>query len=311
MGTRASDWKEKPRALNRGAAAWNSTPLTAKEAIATVANRLHVHAIADASNLSAYLPALRKWLDFVEESGAMVLKTWQKDEDHLCYDMDAGIQAGKNAIAEFQHVFLEEADLGTVPWEGAFAISHTMRKLGHEESADIVLIMADPYMRQGDWKMVQPEDITEEGQSVAISLGVAERGEATKTGFRQGVRIDRAFVAEIIKKHKRAAPKGSKIFRVQPRKFLEHWHQACDTLGYWPGPPHALRHLGPSYDLLVAYRTKPQVKQRGRWAADASVQRYAKTHVYIAARAMLPDNVLRIAQQYMRLVDVRPVKPLE
>ena len=229
MGTRASDWKEKPRALNRGAAAWNSTPLTAKEAIATVANRLHVHAIADASNLSAYLPALRKWLDFVEESGAMVLETWQKDEAlasylaHLCYDTDAGIQTGKNAIAGFQHVFPEEADLpranraliawtrlaitgeGTaVPWEGAFAISHTMRKLGHEESADIVLIMADSYMRQGDWKMIQPEDITEEGQSVAISLGVAERGEATKTGFRQGVRIGRAFVAEIAKKHKRA-----------------------------------------------------------------------------------------------------------
>jgi len=186
-----------------------------------------------------------------------------------------------------------------------------MRNIGHAESADIVLIMADSYMRQGDWKMIQPGDITEGGQSVAISLGVAERGEATKKGFRQGVRIDRAFVAEIIKKHKRAAPKGSNIFRVQPRKLLEHWHQACDTLGYWPGPPHALRHLGPSYDLLVAYRTKPQVKQRGRWAADASVQRYAKTHVYIAARAMLPDNVLRIAKQYMRLVDERSVKPLE
>ena len=89
-----------------------------------------------------------------------------------------------------------------------------MRRQGHEESADIVLIMADSYMRQGDWKMIQPEDVTEEdeGGGAAIALGVAERGEATKTGFRQGVRIDRPAIGAILRKHVKAARKGQKTF---------------------------------------------------------------------------------------------------
>ena len=188
-----------------------------------------------------------------------------------------------------------------------------MRRQGHEESADIVLIMADSYMRQGDWKMIQPEEVTEEdeGGGAAIALGVAERGEATKTGFRQGVRIDRPAIGAILRKHVKAARKGQKIFRVQQKIVLEHWHQACDKLGYYPGPPHALRHLGPSYDMLKSYRTERQAQQRGRWMADTSVLRYAKTHVYLAVQARLPASVVKIAKQYMWMIDARPEWPLE
>jgi hypothetical protein len=62
MGTRATDWEEKPRALNRGASAWNFAPLSPQAAVQTKANRLHGHAIADAPNRTAYLPAVHKWL---------------------------------------------------------------------------------------------------------------------------------------------------------------------------------------------------------------------------------------------------------
>ena len=126
-----------------------------KEAIATAANSLHGHAIADASYLSAYLPALHKWRDFVEESRAMVLAAQQND-----------------ALASY---------------------------------------LAHPCYN--------------------------------------GCRVS-------------------------------------------SGQEH---HCGTS----------------ALWTADASVQRYAKTHAYIAARARLPDDILKIAKQYMMLVDERFAKPLE
>ena len=42
------------------------------------------------------------------------------------------------------------------------------------------------------------------------------------------------------------------------------------------GPPHDLRHAGASDDLLSGHRALGEVKERGRWAADGSVRRYAK-----------------------------------
>ena len=37
-----------------------------------------------------------------------------------------------------------------------------------------------------------------------------------------------------------------------------------------------LRHSGPTYDQAVKYRTLSEIKLRGRWMSDASVQRYRK-----------------------------------
>ena len=65
------------------------------------------------------------------------------------------------------------------------------------------------------------------------------------------------------------------------------------------GPPHSARHTGASRDLAEGHRTFDQVQRRGRWKASASVQRYAKTHMWTTLINDLPlevrtegDNIL-------------------
>ena len=67
--------------------------------------------------------------------------------------------------------------------------------------------------------------------------------------------------------------------------FRQQFNKACRDLRYDAGPPHALRHTGPSWDLFSGNRALDQVRACGRWRAETSVLRYAKTHTLLAADA--------------------------
>ena len=60
------------------------------------------------------------------------------------------------------------------------------------------------------------------------------------------------------------------------------------------GLPHSIRHTGPSYDVLVAYRDLREVQRRGRWRSDSSVLRYSRSHAYTKVLAQAPED-LRLA----------------
>eukprot|EP00969_Alexandrium_andersonii_P156725 6928799-Alexandrium_andersonii.AAC.1 len=51
-----------------------------------------------------------------------------------------------------------------------------------------------------------------------------------------------------------------KLFRLSADQFRQQWHRACDDLRWWPGPPHSLRHNGPSQDALEGYRTLDAIR---------------------------------------------------
>ena len=81
-------------------------------------------------------------------------------------------------------------------WEVVRAVSRILSQQGEQEAADLVLIIADLYLRSDDWSKVCKEDIVGKyvaGKpgSMAVLLRVPERGKDTKTGTRQGVRPDR------------------------------------------------------------------------------------------------------------------------
>ena len=103
-----------------------------------------------------------------------------------------------------------------------------------------------------------------------------------------------------------------RVFRSTPRSFWAVWRKACDALGFHPGPPHSLRHTGPSFDMLEQgvdqkpYRTERQVQTRGRWANSESVLRYWKTFVYLKALSEVPDRVRRLGQKRMKALGSRP-----
>ena len=160
-------------------------------------------------------------------------------------------------------------------------------------TADVILIAADCYLRKSDWRLIRHEDVVVDPVlGVAVLLGVAERGEATKTGTRQGVRPDRPGVAALLLKYKGRCAEGQRIFQDLPLyKFDSIWREAREALQYDAGPAHTLRHVGPSADVAGGYRTLDQIRVRGRWRAKTSVLRYAKSHSLVAATARLPNHL--------------------
>ena len=145
---------------------------------------------------------------------------------------------------------------------------------------------------------------------VALLLGVAERGEQTKTGVRQRVRPELPGVVERLRLRCSALKPQDKLFKLSPAQYRQKWSRACRRLDYNPGPPHQLRHTGPSYDYLTGYRSLDQIRVRGRWAQNSStVQRYTKTHSYIEAQQALPARLRELGQTIYDKAGPRPAVP--
>lgn len=253
----------------------------------------------------------------------------------MCYSERMSIEAGKNAVYGVEYafplcrkrLFNARADLAAwagfalvgegqpVPWEGVGGIAEDMRKRGDAEGADLCEIFADMYVRESDWDMMRDVDVSYHPKyGVAVQLGVPERGESTKTGVRQGIRPDRPAIAEKLLWYKARAEArgGGRLFDHTPSTFYRSWNVSCANSQYDPGPPHVLRHTGPSFDMLEdefgrPYRTLVQVQVRGRWRAKTSVTRYGKTHVYIRALGEVPVHVRQLGESRLRALGERPV----
>ncbi len=88
-----------------------------------------------------------------------------------------------------------------IPWEGLAAIADEGYRMGLDEIADEVLVRADCYLRAQDARQLRGSDVDiDERLGVVLQLGVPERGESAKTGVRQGVRVDREGVADILRR---------------------------------------------------------------------------------------------------------------
>ncbi len=70
------------------------------------------------------------------------------------------------------------------------AIVDVLGEHGKQESADTIVVAQGCYLRASDWRLVEREDVVGPEDDMAIKLGVASTGEATKTGTNQGVRPD-------------------------------------------------------------------------------------------------------------------------
>ena len=219
-------------------------------------------------------------------------------------------------------------------WDALLAISQAMLELNHPIAAGSVIISADLYLRQSDWDVIREGDVylAPDGR-VAVLLGVAERGETTKTGTRQGVLADRSGIADLLLQYKKKARKGGRLFGIRPAEFSAAWRAACETLHIKDSVPHSIRHIGPSYGLsgsdealsssasapsfeatpkaTKAYRTLDQIRTRGRWRAKTSVLRYGKTHYYLKAESETPRHLRRVGALRKPALGTRPSKAID
>jgi hypothetical protein len=286
------------------------------------------HTVTDETGLDRYLPAVRGFLDFAEARNLMVI-TWEEKDmamaaylGTLMYKKDGGPSAGDLALNGFIYVWPAAGGRLPTSWrimkgwhkthvkgegqpmayEAAVAVGHTMRGLGFVEEADCLDVALDGYLREQDLFQLRVEDIVEERSGLAtVLLGVPERGESTKTGRQQGVRLDTVHASNILLQRKAAMREGELVFTTNPVRYRQAIDKSCQKLGIATPPAHSIRHTGPSRDAFEAYRTMAQIKRRGRWNADGSLLRYAKTHAYATVLANMPTNVMTLGQQLLCL----------
>lgn len=322
------------RLQNRGAHAWDD-PGPRCALLKGMPNLLLVHTIADETALKRYVPAAREWLAWGEGEDYPIRSVEMRDAcladylSYLCYEEDRGLNAGRTTVSSVTTIFPEmrnqtplanralqgwsrfeiQGEGAPCTWDEALAISQVMLEDGDEESADLVLLMGDAYLRQSDWRNIQGVDVSFGEQQCSVELGIAERGETTKTGSKQGVVFDYSGSARILLKYLKRRGKRRKLFSISTHHFSQAWRKASEKLKHAPGPPHSLRHLGPSYDCYIKYRTLREIQARGRWRHAQSVERYRKAYMYIKAIGRVPDHVKAKAALRRSALGDRPDRP--
>ena len=101
------------------------------------------------------------------------------------------------------------------------------------------------------------------------------------------------------------SPGSSKLFPgLTLAKFERLFASAADAagLGELRLTPHMLRHGGPSEDVLGRHRTLPEVQERGRWEAKASVKNYAKGGRVLRQLRKLSDAQRRRGAQLLHKI---------
>lgn len=304
----------------RGDYAW-LFPAPAICLAAGLPNQLHTHATNDKTALERYVPAAREWINWCSDTGYPVATVSERDMatadylSYLLYEEDEGISHGKLVASAIPDIYpemrgnmshtaralqawgrLEQGGEGEpCTWEEVGAMSQEMLDGGHEEAADLTLLAADGYLRQSDWHLIRREDVHFAQGRVAIVLGDPSRGDTTKTGARQGIIFDYPGSVNLIRKYYDKTRPGDRLFKLNPAQFSRIWRGAAKKLGWWAGPPHVLRHVGPSYDALVPegasgpYRTLKQIQVRGRWRTLSGVLRYQKAFMLLKAMARVPE----------------------
>lgn len=361
--------KLEPVRLKRsGANAWTVVREQGMEPLACSVgrpNRLHVHTVADRSGLHLYLPGARRFVLWCQKFGAPVATTDDKDRcladclAWLFHTEEEELQAGKNvfygvlwAFPELKATALNSrramagwerfalvGERTAVVWEVALAMSAKMREQGHEESADIVELCADACLRMQDWVHLMDDDVIDvSDRGVALLLGRGDRGETTKTGTSQSVRLDFSGTSAMVVKYRDAARRrgGGRVFKVGASTFYAHWNEAAKALpdpDCDPGPPHCLRHTAPSFDMVEQecggklpclalkvggvrvskaraswkpYRSLKQVQDRGRWSHEKSVQRYSKTAYYLKAVEKVHPAIVELGHKRREALGQRP-----
>ena len=182
---------------------------------------------------------------------------------------------------------------------------------GEVDCAAALALQADAYLRPSEAVGLSSSSVVfaTAGQAcrgaladaVALSIAPFEEGVPAKTGaFDDTVLLgtfgNRSWVREVARGAFREGPlfPGLDLTRYE-RGFQRITRRLGITkLGI---TPHVVRHSAPSTDLLNEAISLPELKKRGRWASDRSVNRYGKAGRLLIAMRKVPDDIaLRSAE---------------
>ena len=286
---------------------------------------LIVHAVADASSLQ-WIPKVKGFLTCTKRANTDLSipegldRALAQHMDWLCYgeqrsssmgslllfgiicllpEVNGRLPLAARSLQSWTRLAIM-VEGGPLPEEIVYLMAFEMIQDGYIYHCFWVLTQYDTYGREQDMEQLCGADISYHKRTMALVFGVSSRGESVKTGHNQGVLVRPAVVADILLALKKDAG-VSKIFPITQEELRRVWHRVLRRLGLpFAGPPHSLRHSGPSEDLAQKRSTLENVRRRGRWKTLDSVQRYTKTFALTRFRARIPEETHQKAQKVSR-----------
>ena len=175
------------------------------------------------------------------------------------------------------------------------------RKFGE---AVFVRLAFDTYLRPSEayrlvaGSLIEPRMGSTDGyQHWGMIVNDASTGGPGKTGVTdESVVVDNASLWPLLQGLKRRRSDQDPLWTFAPSAIRLAFREALIKLGIWDGVStlYTLRHGGASDDLLSGRRTRKEVKDRGRWVTDASLNRYAKRSRMQQLIASLPHHVVTL-----------------
>ena len=90
-------------------------------------------------------------------------------------------------------------------------------------SGAMIPVAVDCYCREGDLLSLQCRDVTVVDSDVILHFGQPERGESTKTGRQQGVRVDSPYVADIVRARIATLAPSEQVFPITASDYQKWW----------------------------------------------------------------------------------------
>ena len=224
----------------------------------------------------------------------------------VCPDWAHRLPKSWRSLAAWRRNFIA-GEGGPETCEMIWCLIAEMREAQREEEADALSLQHDCYLRAGELLLLRVTDVSSDGDDWVIRLGIKERKEKTKTGSHQGVRVDWPGTEAMLKKRTARRAPDEKLFSITSASYRQAWHEAGLALkkrigidSFVIGPPHSVRHSGPSRDSATGYRSIWQIQRRGRWQSEKSVMRYAKTWAWTTTKSRTPAAVLDRGSQLLK-----------
>ena len=301
--------------------------------------RMLIHTVSDDTALGSYIPAVRKFLAYVRKeklddtSNEAIDRALLQYLGKICYFDDLHPQQGSLVVNALCYLWPDIATAlpnswratkgwskfgvvfegGPVAPQRLALMQDALWKHGSAtaaEAGDACHIAEDGYLREQDFLQLRVGDCLFSGDVVTLMLGVASRGESSKTGRNQGVVLDSPLSCSLLWKRCQGRKPSEKVFpRLTALTYSKWWRWAAKAVcgdSNGAGAPHSARHSGPSRDLTTGYRSLEQIMKRGRWKALTSVHRYAKPHAYYACLSKLSDEEREKGDALLRSRPARP-----
>ncbi|CAK0840736.1 unnamed protein product [Prorocentrum cordatum] len=159
------------------------------------------------------------------------------------------------------------------------------------------LIMLVTYMRPSEPLKLLQGDLLAPAHGLSASWICfafrQERGQSSKTyATDESIELScqwAPFLATVAAALKRGRPK-EKVFSIRYSSRTRQFKTVCRRLGL-TAVPYQARRSGASIDAARKYRTRAEIKARGRWKADKSVLRYDSKAKIVESVDKLPDSL--------------------